>query len=336
MAKNNSFWNQWSNKLGIANSIGKSMTNRPSKNYSQFMVSIILLISCNGHGQDTIIKLWPKTIPNQIESKETEIRENSDFLAIFNVQDPTIEVYLPSKKNATGRAAVIFPGGSYMGLAFGWEGVDIAKALNSRGISAFVVKYRLPISKSLTEQKVVPLQDAQRAIRLVKDLGELFHIDSTKVGIIGFSAGGHLASTLGTHFLEEVYQKTDACDYLSARPAFMALVYPVISMKDSLTHKESKNALLGEMQYDAIQINRFSNELHVTKDTPPTFLIHTVDDGAVKVENSISFFKALKKQKVPVEMHIYPLGGHGFGLALKDEHLSGWIEDLIKWIEDYF
>ncbi|MEC7264833.1 MAG: alpha/beta hydrolase [Bacteroidota bacterium] len=299
------------------------------------ILTFVLVLYTGIHAQDTIIPLWGDAIPNQLKSTEKERRVNTDYSAIFNVQNPTIEGYLPSKRSATGQAVLIFPGGSYNELVFGWEGLDAAKALSAKGIAAFVVKYRLPVSKSLIDRQNVPLQDAQRAIRLVRGKAKEFGIDPNKIGIMGFSAGGHAASTLGTHFQEQVYVPKDEWDTVSARPTFMALIYPVITMTKPLTHLGSRTALLGETN-DENLVHRFSNELNVTKDTPPAFLIHSVDDDIVPVENTLLFFNALKNNGVPVEMHIYPYGGHGYAIGRKDEHLKWWLDDFVRWLNDYF
>jgi acetyl esterase/lipase len=284
--------------------------------------------------QDTIMPLWSKKIPNQEPSNEKEKIETERFKWISNVQEPTIEVYLPTKSNANGQAVVIFPGGGYYGLAYDWEGIDMAKALNSRGVAGIVVKYRLPLSKSIVKEKeVVPLQDAQRAIRLVRSKAAEWNISEEKIGIMGFSAGGHLASTLGTHYEDEVYEKQDEADDVSARPNFMALIYPVISMEKSTTHTGSRGALLGDNPSDEMS-DRFSANKNVTKDTPPTFLLHAQDDEGVPVENSILMFSALKKENVPVTMHIYPKGGHGFSLALQDKRLNNWMTLLYEWLDN--
>ncbi len=189
----------------------------------------------------------------------------------------------------------------------------------------------MPSSVSQKDRHNVPLIDAQRAMRMVRSMATNFHIDSTKIGILGFSAGGHLASTLGTRFDEKVYEPVDAIDAQSARPDFMALGYPVISF-GTVTHAGSKRMLIGENPTPNM-VAHFSNEKQVTKNTPPTFLVHTVDDTAVPVENSLLFFQALKDKGVAATMHIYPKGGHGFSLARKDPHLSGWTERMFEWIQ---
>lgn len=292
---------------------------------------ITLFLSMTTYAQNTVLPLWPKNIPNSIKTDEKEEVISADIVRIAKVQLPQIEVYLPAKKIATGQAVLIFPGGGYGILAYDWEGSDVAKMLNAKGIAGIVVKYRLPNSKSVTEKHKVPLQDAQRAIRTVRYNAAEWNIDPNNIGIIGFSAGGHLASTLGTHYNEVVYAKQDAVDQLSARPDFMTLAYPVITMGELNTHGGSRKNLLGENPTQEM-LDHFSNELQVTADTPPTFLLHASDDTAVPVENSLLFYTALLKHKVPATMHIYPTGGHGFALGLQEPHLATWTDQWIGWM----
>ena len=291
------------------------------------VVSIVLT------AQDEKISLWGKDVPNQQRTDEREKLVSANIIRISNVQNPLIEVYLPSKSNANGQAMLIFPGGGYGILAYDWEGTDVAKVLNAKGIAGIVVKYRLPNSKSIKVKHLAPLQDAQRAMRLVRANAEKWNIDKNQIGVIGFSAGGHLTSTIGTHYMDEVYQKRDSVDNLSARPDFMALIYPVITfLNEKVMHKGSRNNLLGDLK-DNVELNKhFSNELHVTKETPPAFLVHAQDDRGVPVENSLLFYKALRKENVPVEIHLYPKGGHGFSLAIKNKHLSTWTTRLTDWV----
>lgn len=298
--------------------------------YIKFIV--LLLFTNQIMAQDTIMPLWPKDkIPNRIASDEKEEQHRNGILRISKVQEPTIEVYLPAHSNANGKAVLIFPGGGYGILAYDWEGTDIAKFLNGKGIAGIVVKYRLPSSESQNDKHNVPLIDAQRALRFVRSNTENFHIDSNKIGILGFSAGGHLASTLGTHFDEKVYEPIDEIDAQSARPDFMALGYPVITFGEA-THRGSKKNLIGENP-KAEMVDHFSNEKQVTENTPPTFLVHASNDEAVPVENSLLFYQALKNKGVSATMHIYPKGGHGFSLARKDPHLMGWTERMFEWME---
>ncbi|MEX0289144.1 MAG: alpha/beta hydrolase, partial [Flavobacteriaceae bacterium] len=271
--------------------------------------------------------------PNRVETEEKEVNVQDDILRISKVQQPSIEVYLPAKANATGNAVLIFPGGGYQILAYDWEGTDVAKFLNSKGIAGIVVKYRLPTSKSLIKNHEVPLIDAQRAMRLVRANAPQWNIKSDGIGIMGFSAGGHLAATLGTHFTQKVYKEKDSVDQLSARPDFMALIYPVISFGEAAVHSGSKKALLGESP-DPDLVANYSNELQVSAETPPTFLLHAADDKGVLPDNSILFFQALRKHEVRAALHIYPRGGHGFALAPKDKYLREWANLLIDWLED--
>ncbi len=295
-------------------------------------LSLCLLITINTCFSQETIQLWSGEIPNHQKTNEVETQEKGDILWIKNVQEPSLEIYLPTKRNATGKAMVICPGGGYQGLAYDWEGTDIAKWLNSKGIAAFVLKYRLPKSNSIIIGHKAPLQDAQRAIRLVRHNSEKWNVSKNQIGIMGFSAGGHLASTLGTHYNDGENSLPSTIDSLSARPDFMALIYPVITMRASYTHKGSRNNLLGENPKQEL-IDFYSNELHVNKNTPPTFIVHSTNDKGVSVMNSILFYQALVKEEIYSEMHIYPKGGHGFSLAIERGHLQTWTDRLSEWID---
>lgn len=284
------------------------------------------------HAQSTVIPLWPDEIPNSTQTDVTEDHDSDDILWIEQVQEPTLEVFLPARGQSTGQAVVIFPGGGYQGLAYDWEGTDTAKWFNSKGIVAVVLKYRLPISDSVVIPNEAPLQDAKRAIRTVRANADKWNLQEDKIGVMGFSAGGHLASTLGTHFDSEENFETDEIDVLSARPDFMILVYPVITMTETYTHQGSRNNLLGENP-DEEMIEYYSNELQVTEETPPTFLIHATDDEGVPVENSLMFYEALIETGHQPEMHIYPEGGHGFALAIGRGHLQTWTDRLYDWLK---
>jgi len=292
-----------------------------------------ILLAYQVHGQEFLFPLWEGTPPLQRESNQKESSVREGILRIANVQEPTIEVYLPTRQISTGKAVVIFPGGGYGILAYDWEGTDFAKWLNSQGIAGIVVKYRLPKSESLTDPKEVPLLDAQRAIRLVRHHAEEWKINPSQIGVMGFSAGGHLASTLSTQYTHEVQRSKDDLDTISARPDFSILVYPVISFRDASAHSGSRNALIGP---DASQelIDRFSAELNVNTNTPPTFLVHAQDDKGVPIENSLLYYKALHSHQVKAALHIYPTGGHGFGFGLGKGSLENWREVLLGWMED--
>jgi len=294
---------------------------------------LINLMTLNVFSQHEKLFLWPSAIPNSQKSDEKEVHDSNGILWITKVQDPDITVYLPSKQQATGQAVVICPGGGYEGLAYDWEGTDIAKWLNSKGIAGIVVKYRLPSSKSVKVSYKAPLQDAQRAMKLVRFHAKEWNIDPGKVGIMGFSAGGHLAANLTTHFDHEDSFEKDPIDSLSARPDFTVLIYPVITMKKGITHQGSKNSLLGENPSEAL-VKEFSNELHVQPNTPPTFMVHATDDDVVPVENSLLFYKALKEKNISAELHIYPKGGHGFSLALGKGYLQSWTDRLYDWLQN--
>lgn len=281
--------------------------------------------------QETI-PLWPaKAIPNQKPNSVKEEREYTDILRIKNVQQPSIEVYLPSKKNATGQAVVVCPGGGYGILAYDWEGTDIAKWLNANGIAAVVLKYRLPDPRTSVTPYKTPLLDAQRAIRTVRFNSGKWNLRPDKVGIMGFSAGGHLASTAGTRFDSGDASSKDSIEQQSCRPDFMILMYPVITMSQPFMHKGSATNLLGPNPSKELA-EAYSPDLQVTGQTPPTFLVHASDDQAVPVENSIVFYQALVRNKVPAEMHIYPYGGHGFSLAIGKGYLQTWTDRCLDWL----
>jgi acetyl esterase/lipase len=280
-----------------------------------------------------ILPLWEGTPPNSQPGGQPEERvEEYNILWVRHVHDPRIEVRLPARGNATGQAVVVCPGGGYAGLAYDWEGTDIAGWLNSRGIAAIILTYRLPIDGDVAHKKwLCPLLDAQRAIRLTRAHAADWGIDPAKVGIMGFSAGGHVASTAGTHFDAGNPQAADPVDRLSSRPDFMVLVYPVISMREGITHEGSRVNLLGEHPSEEL-VHRYSNELQVTAETPPTFLVQAGDDTVVPVQNSLLFYEALLAHHVPAELHLYPHGGHGFSLALDKGRLQDWTQLCARWL----
>jgi acetyl esterase/lipase len=240
---------------------------------------------------------------------------------------PVITPFLPPEGRASGTAVVIFPGGSYQHLSMEKEGSDVANWLASNGVTAFVVRYRLGPSY----HHPVMLGDAQRAIRTVRARAAEWGVDVRRIGIMGFSAGGHLASTAGTHFDAGAASSGDPIERASSRPDFMLLIYPVITMRDSITHRGSRVNLLGESP-DPELVRSLSNETQVTRETPPTFLVHSTDDKTVPVENSLLFYRALRDAAVPVEMHIFEYGGHGFGLAPADPVLSAWTTSAEAWM----
>ncbi len=258
--------------------------------------------------------LWPQGAPGAIGNEDTD--------------RPAVSIFLPPKDKATGSAVVVCPGGGYQMLALDHEGKQIAEWLNSLGVAAFVLRYRL----APRYHHPAPLQDAQRALRFVRAKAEEFGIVPDRVGIWGFSAGGHLASTAGTHFDAGDPNAADPIDRPGCRPDFMILAYPVIMFSSDYTHKGSQRNLLGANP-DPKLVELLSNEKQVTPETPPTFLFHTTADKGVPPENSVFFYLALRKAGVPAEMHIYERGNHGVGLAPKDAVLSSWPGRLADWLK---
>ncbi|HZK98207.1 MAG TPA: alpha/beta hydrolase [Prolixibacteraceae bacterium] len=296
------------------------------------LLIVALFAGCQfSFSQDFILPLYNDKIPNSINTGQKEKIEKSDITLISNVQNPDIAVYLPSKRFATGQAVVICPGGGYWVLAYDLEGTDMARYLNSIGVVGIVLKYRLPTSGNTVESHKVPLMDAQRAMRLVRSNAKSWNIDTTKIGIMGFSAGGHLASTLGTHFDYGNKAATDSVERRSCRPDFMVLMYPVISFTDSCMHSGSEEALLGKNASHDLKV-LFSNELQVKEDTPPAFICQADNDTGVPTENSILMYRALKKKKIPAELHILSEGEHGFGLGVNNDHVASWTNSLQLWL----
>lgn len=297
---------------------------------------IVLLISGYMTTAQQTIFLYDNKVPN---SKPAAIKERQELgedgiLRISSSTNPTLTVFEPTV-NSNGTAVIICPGGGYGIVAFSHEGTDVAKNLNKWGVTVFVLKYRLPNDLSMNDKSIGPLQDLQRAIQLVRLDAKKWRVNPQKIGVMGFSAGGHLVSTAGTHFNTSFIENQE---HINLRPDFLMLIYPVISLTDDLTHLGSRNALLGENP-SLEKIKEYSNELQITAATPASFLVHCKDDDVVKVQNSISFYDALQKNKVPSELHIYEKGGHGFGMnnpTTKDKWMdklkiwmdgNGWLED---------
>jgi acetyl esterase/lipase len=240
---------------------------------------------------------------------------------------PTLAAYLVPAAKATGAAVIVCPGGGYVNLSMDKEGDQVARWLNSIGVSSFVLKYRL----GPKYHHPIELGDAQRAIRTVRAKAAEYHVMPDRIGIMGFSAGGHLASSAGTHFEPVNASASDPIDKVGSRPDFLVLVYPVISFTTPYVHRGSLRALLGENP-DPKLVELLSSELQVTPQTPPTFLFHTTTDTGVPAENSALFYLALRKAGVPAEMHIYEQGPHGVGLATTDATLSTWPARLADWL----
>jgi acetyl esterase/lipase len=264
--------------------------------------------------KQSIVLLWPQGAPDAVGQR---------------VEDkPSLTIFLPPAEKATGAAVVICPGGGYGFLAVDHEGKQIGEWLNSIGVAAFMLKYRI----APRYHHPAPMQDAQRALRRVRARAKEWHIDPQRIGIWGFSAGGHLASTAGTHFDNGKADADDPVERASCRPDFLILSYPVITMALPYTHMGSRQNLIGK-DPDPKLVESLSNEKQVTAKTPPTFLFHTNADDGVLPENSVRFYLALRQAKVPAELHIYEKGPHGVGLAPKDPVLSTWKDRLQAWMK---
>ncbi|WP_211093379.1 alpha/beta hydrolase [Flammeovirga agarivorans] len=307
--------------------------NKQTMRKSLFIYLVMSLFYSTTYGQE-LIELWDeKDIPNYKSTAEREDIAKRDITFISKVQKPTLEIFLPSERNANGKAILILPGGGYGGVAYDWEGTDYAKWLNAQGIAAFVLKYRSPQAASVIESYKAPIQDAQRAIRWIKRNAQKLHIKKELVGVMGSSAGGHLASTLATHSTS-YYEATDEIDKESFQVSFMMLIYPVVSMKKGITHMGSRNNLLGKEPTKQL-IEQFSNEEQVTEKTPKAFIVHSADDGAVPVQNSLVLYDALLKNNISTDMHLYPKGGHGYGFGKSNADAPDWTAVAEGWLNSW-
>jgi acetyl esterase/lipase len=278
-----------------------------------FLLLTLSLTLTSAEGAPKAEPLWPKAAPGALGDKDADV--------------PTLTPFLPAADKASGAAVVICPGGGYAGLAISYEGMDVGAWMAKRGVAGFVLKYRVTPYKH-----PIPLQDAQRAMRTVRARAKEWGVDPARVGILGFSAGGHLASTAATHFDEGKPDAADPIDRASCRPDFAVLCYPVITLKPPSTHMGSRINLLGK-DADEKLVESLCNDEQVTDKTPPTFLFHTADDNVVPVENSLLFFEALHKAKIPAELHVYEHGRHGVGLAPNEPALSSWPDLLETWMK---
>jgi acetyl esterase/lipase len=296
-----------------------------------FLVAITSFFSMIAVAQTTTeIPLYTGAIPNSINTKNVETSLSTDnILRISKVSVPTLTIFPSPTPN--GKAVIICPSGGYSILAWDHEGTRVAEVFTQWGITAFVLKYRLPDDAFNVDRSLAPLQDAQQAIRYVRENAIKWGIEKNKIGIMGFSAGGHLAATAGTHF----NFKSDASnkDTTSVRPDFLILIYPVISFDSSIANIGSRNNLVGD-NASKEKIIFFSNELQVTPSTPPVFLVHAGDDKTVSVENSIRFYQACVKNNVNAALHLYPEGGHGFGMFNKTTN-DAWMDRLKLWLDVY-
>jgi len=260
------------------------------------------------------IQLYKQGAKESSGITESESKDQNNF--VNNITNARMYAYIAPKEKATGAAVLICPGGGYSGVSSDKEGSEIAMWFNQIGISAFVLYYRMP-----NGHYQIPLQDAQAALKIIHEGAKKWNIRNNKIGIMGFSAGGHLASTAGTHFKSKIQ-----------RPDFMILAYPVVTMKKELTHSGSRTNLLGNNPSEEL-VNLYSNELQVTKETPPAFIVHAIDDTVVPIANSEQLLKALLDKKVPAELHKYDVGGHGFGMRKNNIPADNWPDLLKDWLK---
>jgi acetyl esterase/lipase len=277
----------------------------------------------------TEISLYPEGVPNSIKIQNREYikKGNDGKLRVHNITIPTLTIFEAPKEKANGTSIIICPGGGYSIVAISHEGFDVARQFNDMGVTAFVLKYRMPNDSTMVDKTIGPLQDAQRAVQYVRENAKHWHLDKHTIGLLGFSAGGHLASTEATHFKKSfIGNKKDqpSSDYL-------VLIYPVISFTDSLMHKGSRDNLIGR-DPSAETTQLYSNELQVSKETPPTFLVHAKDDGGVKYQNSTAFYDALKRNDVKTDIYLFEKGGHGFGLNNPTSDVK-WVDLVRQWMD---
>lgn len=293
-----------------------------------FLIISIPFFSFSGYAQQKRIMLYPKGVPNAKNIPNTYKEEVDSDGYFHKVSQPELIPFFPDSGIANGTSIIMCPGGGYEVVVASDEGTAVAKAFNKFGITAFVLKYRLPNHSIMKNKSIAPLQDAQMAILTLRERASEWNLNSDKIGIVGLSAGGHLASTVGTHFDTSFIENPKN---ISLRPNFMVLIYPVITMDTSWGAPRTRNNLLGKNP-SASAIEFFSNENHVTKKTPPTFIVHATDDKRIAVRNSLVFYDALRLAHVNVEMHLLQDGGHGFGIehpTRKDE----WVKLCYAWLK---
>jgi len=294
-----------------------------------FLISVTLFFMQETFAQQTI-PLYNGPVPNSKAYTTEEWWEPQDDgdTIVHYISQPTLTIFLPDKSRVNGTAVIICPGGGYWINSIVKEGFAVARKFNEWGVAAFVLKYRIPNDSSMMDKSIGPLQDAQRAIQLVRMHAGEWKVDPDKIGIMGFSAGGHLASTAATHFNHNYISNEKN---INLRPDFAILIYPVISFQNDIAHTGSRDQLIGK---DASKemTDSFSNELQVNDRTPPSFLVQATDDDVVPVMNSIVFYEALIKYKIPAEMHLYKSGGHGFGMKTQNLPSDHWIELFGDWL----
>ena len=293
------------------------------KHLNLFLILSLLIVY--SFAQDLTLKVWPNGAPDS--NGMTLPEEIFQGKRVRNVSEAEMFVYLPKQGINTGAAIVICPGGGYLFEAMDYEGYDMAEWLAQQGVAGIVLKYRLPYGHDQ-----IPLEDVQRALRLVRQKAAEWGINPSKVGVAGSSAGGHLASTAGTKFDTGNPDSVDPIDKMSCRPDFMLLLYPVITFREEFGHIGSRTNLIGAGNKWEL-VEKYSNELNVTAQTPPTFLVLADDDKVVPPRNSIEFYMALKKFSIPAEMHIFRKGAHGFGMKKKDLPVDQWTNLFVQWMK---
>ncbi len=292
----------------------------------QLILAALLIVANVIYAQQMHIKLYADSVPGakQIPEDYREMTDSNGY--IYKVSRPELIAFFPANPKENGTSVIICPGGGYRLLVNSYEGIDVAKAFNEIGITAFVLKYRLPNDSIMFNKATAPLQDAEMAIKTVRENAVAWHLNSEKVGIVGLSAGGHLAASLGTHFNESlIYNPRN----ISLKPDFMVLIYPVITF-GSIGSQRTKTNLLGANPSEQL-VNFFSAEKNVTAETPPTFLLHCADDERVSIQNSLLFYSSLSKANVKSELHLLPIGGHGFGVD-HDTRKNEWIGWCSSWL----
>lgn len=281
------------------------------------------------HGQSSILRLYPDSVPNATKYtvREEVVLRNDSLRSFRKVSQPLLYVYRPDAKYANGTAVIICAGGSYNSVNIVAEGFRTAEAFVRHGVTAIVLKYRLPNDSIMRNKSIGPLQDAQQAIKTVRQHVQAWNLDTNKIGIMGFSAGGHLAATAATHFKQPVIPFDEG---VNLRPDFAILIYPVISFSEPILHKPSRTALIGAHPSQEL-INYYSIEQQVTEKNPPTWIAHTGDDRVVPVANAIKMYEALVQHKVAAELHVYPKGDHGFVLR---QPVQEWMRPLLEWMKE--
>lgn len=297
--------------------------------FNKILLTATALIICFALHSQRVIPLYDGTIPNSKPAPDEEkaSKDANGFVIVSKISKPTLTIFLPAREKANGTAVIIFPGGGYYVNAIKHEGTDIAELFAKAGIAAFVLKYRIPDEAYMENKSIGPLQDAQRSMIIVRSHAKEWNIDTNKVGIMGFSAGGHLAATLGTHFKNIL---VDNPKHISVRPSFMILGYPATTTDTTINKQGLSDKLLGK-NASAELLTNFSAEKQVSNETPPCFIMQSSDDP-LPVNNSIVFYQALVKNKVPAEMHLYQGGGHGYGLNNKTTK-DKWIERCLNWMD---